>query len=203
MLDPKFVIVGSLLNLTGAISYCYLTIKGKTKPNRVTWFLWALAPMIAFVAELGEGVGLRSLMTFSVGFGPTLVLLASFVNSKSVWKLTTFDYTCGGLSVLGLMLWLITRQGNLAIFLAIASDALAAVPTVVKVFKDPESESAGIFGLSSISALIAISTIDQWNFANYAFPLYIFTLCFLIFVIVKLRLGKRIAAEELEESKVF
>ncbi len=56
------------------------TVRGHSQPNRVTWLLWGLAPMLAFAAELKAHVGLSALMTFSVGFNPLLVLAASFVN---------------------------------------------------------------------------------------------------------------------------
>ena len=38
MLDPNFVIVGVVIGFLGGISYLVDTLKGKTKPNRVTWF---------------------------------------------------------------------------------------------------------------------------------------------------------------------
>jgi len=58
MLDVKFVLVGALLNLSGSSKYVFETIKGRTKPNRISWLMWAIAPLIAFAAELNQGVGL-------------------------------------------------------------------------------------------------------------------------------------------------
>lgn len=103
MISLNFVYLGAFLNLCGSSKYVYDTLKGKTKPNRISWFLWATAPLIAFAAELNQGVGIRSLMTFMVGFGPLMVVIASFISKKSIWKLSTFDYVCGGLSILGLL----------------------------------------------------------------------------------------------------
>lgn len=203
MLDPKFVIFGALLNLVGSTSYLIATLKGKTRPNRVTWFLWAMAPLIAFSAEIKEGVGLQSLMTFMVGFGPLIVFIGSFVNKKSVWRLSTFDYVCGGLSLLGLILWLITRHGNIAIIFSIAADGLAAMPTVVKSFIEPESESGYIFGLGAVSAAITLLTIDKWTFASYGFPLYILIICLILFSLIQLKLGQKLTASELNEPKAF
>ncbi len=77
MLDPNFVILGAAIGFIGGISYLVDTLKGKTKPNKVTWFFWSLAPLIAFAGELDKGVGLQSLMTFMVGFSPLLIFLAS------------------------------------------------------------------------------------------------------------------------------
>ena len=79
MFDPHFVIVGVALQLIGVVSYLVDTLKGKVRPNRVSWFLWALGPLIAFSAQLDHGVGLVALMTFAVGFGPLLILIGSFL----------------------------------------------------------------------------------------------------------------------------
>ena len=96
---------------------------------------------MAFGAELHEGVGIQALMTFIVGFSPFLVFLASFVNKKSYWKITKFDVVCGALALLGLSLWLVTREGNAAIAFAIAGDTFAGIPTFKKAFTHPETES--------------------------------------------------------------
>jgi len=37
--------------------------------------------------EVTQGVGLRSIMTFMVGFGPVAVFVASFINIQAVWKI--------------------------------------------------------------------------------------------------------------------
>ncbi len=36
MIDEKFVLVGAVMNINGSVTYAFITIKGKTKPNRVT-----------------------------------------------------------------------------------------------------------------------------------------------------------------------
>jgi len=185
MLNVHFVILGAALNLIGSSSYVVLTIKGKTRPNRVTWFLWALAPLIAFSAELGQHVGLRSIMTFMVGFGPAMVLIASFINRKAVWKITRLDVTCGVLSILALIAWGITGKGNVAIAFSIASDLLAATPTMIKAYKEPKTEHYGVFALGTVSAIITLLTIKQWTFAQYGFPLYIALCCAALVFLIK------------------
>jgi hypothetical protein len=118
VLDERFVILGAVLSFYGILKYLAGVLRGETKPNRVTWFLWALAPLIAFAAELEKGVGLPALMTFMTGFNPLIIFLASFVNKKAYWQLRRFDYFYGGLALLGIILWRATGEGNLAIFFA-------------------------------------------------------------------------------------
>jgi len=195
MLDERYVIVGVLLSIYGSLSYLIDTVKGKVKPNRVSWLFWAIAPLIAFSAEIEKGVGIHSLMTFIVGFNPLVIFLASFLNKKAYWKLDKLDYLYGGLALLGLILWQITGEGNLAIFFSIMADGLAAIPTVIKSYKDPGSENYKIYFYSMLNAGITILTIKVWDFAHWGFPVYIFGICSLLYVLIKFKLGLKIRKE--------
>lgn len=174
------------------MSYLVSTLRGRTKPNKVTWLLWAAAPMLAFSAEIKQGVGLISLTTFMAGFNPILIFLVSFVNKKSKWKISKFDIVCGSLSVLGLILWQITKVPNFAILFAIMADGLAATPTVVKSYTNPETENAAAYFVAMISGTIAILTVKTWGFAHYAFPVYIVVICFILFTLIQFKLGSKI-----------
>lgn len=189
MLNENFVFVGIAIGSIGTISYLISTIKGKTKPNKVSWFFWAAAPLIAFAAQIKQGVGVQSFLAFSVGFGPLLIFLASFLNKKSEWKLTKLDVVCGLLAFVGLILWQITQVGNVAIFFSIMADGLAAIPTIVKSYKFPQTENANAFLFGAINATFTLLTISNWQFAEAAFPLYIFIICVILFVLIKFKLG--------------
>jgi hypothetical protein len=187
VISDKFIIFGVLLQLWGCFQYAKDTLRGKTKPNRVTWFLWFLAPTIAFAAELSKGVKLLSLMTLSVGLGPLIVLIASFANKKSYWQLYWTDYICGILSLAGLILWFVYSNGNIAIVFAIASDLFAALPTLIKSYRHPETESIEAYWVAIVNAAIALLVINTWTVANYGFPIYIFiiNILFTSFILFK------------------
>jgi len=191
MLDPRFAIVGTLIGTAGAVAYVRDTIRGKVRPNRVSFLLWSVAPMIAFAAQLRQGVGLESLMTFSTGFMPLVTFLASFTNNRSVWKVTRFDAACGVLSAAGLVLWLVTKVGNVAILFSIVADGLAALPTLVKAYRYPETELAWPWLATCLGVVLTLLTLDRWTFANSGFILYIFVVDILIYVFVKFRVGVR------------
>ena len=192
MINQNFVLLGALINLIGGIIYVRDTIRGKVQPNRVSWGLWSLAVMIAFAAQLKQGVGIQSLATFMVGFTPLLIFLASFVNKKAYWKLTKFDACCGLLSVLGLILWHITKNANIAIFFSIFADLMAGIPTLIKSYKFPETENWIEFMSSFISVGIAMLTLKNFSFAFLAFPLYIFCYDFTALILIKFKVGRLI-----------
>lgn len=192
MFDERLVYLAAVLNMVGASTYAVATVRGRTRPHRVTWFVWAVAPLAAFVVQLGEGVGAQAALTFTAGCGPALVLLASFANSNGSWRFTRLDVGCGVLALLAIGLWLVTREGTTAIILAIAADGLAAVPTVIKAYRHPRTESAVAFWMGTGSGLVTLTTIDAWDFAHYGFPLYVLGCCGIIATLVTFHLGERV-----------
>ena len=122
-------------------------------------------------------------------FSPAIVFLASFLNKKAYWKIGKLDISCGILSILGVVLWQLTSIGNLAIFFSIMADFLAALPTVVKSWFEPETENYIPYLTSAMSALITILTIKIWNFETGAFSMYILIMMSLIAILVKFKVG--------------
>src|SRR5262245_42094473 len=185
MLPSSFVIIGTLIGAVGSVAYLVDTVKGKVKPNRVSFLLWSIAPFIAFAAQIQQGVGVESVMTFSTGFLPITTFAASFVNKKADWKVTKFDLVCGFLSLMGLALWLITKVGNVAIFFSILADGLAAVPTIVKAYHYPDTELAWPWLATSFGVVLTLLTLSEITFANSGFIMYILVVDTLIFILIQ------------------
>jgi len=185
MISENFIYFGVFLNSIGSVVYITDTIKGTTQPNRVTYFLWALSAMIAFASQVSQGVGTQVLLSFIVGFWPLLVLISSFLNKKSYWKITKFDIVCGVFSLFGLILWIVTKVGNLAIVFAILADTLASFPTIKKSFTNPESETIWPYFFGAIFAGLVILTIKNWNFETYGYPFYILTMNIILTTLIK------------------
>ena len=191
MISENWIYLGSAIGALGAAVYLRDTLRGTTQPNRVTWLLWAVAPLLAAAVELDEGVGLRALPTFMVGFMPLLVFLGSFHNSASVWRIRRIDYACGLMSVVGTVTWLVTRNGVLAISAAIAADFMAGVPTVMKSWTHPETETVHSYAGAVISMGVLLLTVTHWTFDEVAFPIFILFMASVEVVLVGLEPGPR------------
>lgn len=167
------VLIGAFVQLVGIFFYIRATVRGETKPNRVTWLMWSVAPLIGSVAAFSDGVRWAALPVFMSGFAPLLVFIASFVNPKSYWKLEKFDYICGALSVLALILWGITKEPLIAIIFSIASDGFAAVPTIIKSWKHPDSESVEAYTTGLFNSLTSFFALRTFGISELAFPIYL------------------------------
>ncbi len=167
------VFVAAAGSIAAAIVYIRSMFKGNTKPNRVTWLMWMIAPFIATAASLSSGAGLVALPIFAAGFSPLLIFLASFFSKKAYWKLVAFDYVCGILSAIALALWRVTSNPNTALIFAIISDALAAIPTLLKAWRNPETESAWPYIIGILSPMTSYLAATAFTFPQLAFPTYL------------------------------
>jgi len=168
------VIASVLISLVGSFAYVVDTIKGKSKPNRISWAMWASAPLVATIIALYSHADIwTTTRTFMAGFVPLTILIASFISSKSYWKLTFFDFICGALSVLALIIWLLAGSPEIAILFAVAGDAFALIPTLAKAWKYPETETGITFVAGLTASVLVLPLTPIWNIENSAFQIYL------------------------------
>lgn len=167
------VFAGVIINLLFTFSYIKGVVKGTVQPNRISWLMWSIAPMIATVAAVSNGVGLAVIPVFMSGFTPFLIFCLSFVNKEAYWQLSLTDYVCGAVSILALLAWYFTKEPNYAIVFSLISDGFAALPTVYKSWHQPESEEVRAYIGGFILAISSFFAITDWNFSSLAFPIYL------------------------------
>jgi hypothetical protein len=170
------LILITLSTFTGYYFYFKDMLFGETKPNLISWFVWMLAPFIGFFFALKAGAGFSALPIFIAGFGPLLVLLLSFYNKNGYWKLTTFDFICGMLAVIALIFYVLTKNLLISIVFVMIADGLAAVPTLIKSWKFPETETALLYFSGSVNNLFGLLIIKNWVFSIYSLNIYFIVL---------------------------
>ena len=172
------IIFTALINAFGWIMYIKDTLKWKTKPNKITWWIWAAAPLIwSAWMYFSQWLTWNILPVFMAGFIPLLIFISSFVNKNSYWELTKLDYICLILAILALILWWITNNPLLAIIFWILADFFAALPLIIKIYKFPETENIFPFFAWLIANLSAFLVIKEWKPEEYLFPSYLVFIC--------------------------
>ena len=123
-----------------------------------------------------------------------MIFVATFLVKHPAWKIKPFDIMCGALSLVGLLLWWLTGEGNIAIGFSIAGDFLGFLPTLVKSFTHPDSESPWAFMYSQVATVLNLLIITQWDFEHVAFPVYILMANMVAIVLIYFKLGTYILA---------
>jgi len=179
-MKEALIIIGILINSVGTAFYLRSMFGGKSKPNKMTFLMWSIAPMIGGVAGIMKGATWTVLPVFAAGLWPLVILVAAFSVPTAYWKLKPSDYACGALSALALIFWAITKEPNVAILFAILSDGFAAFPTLIKAWRHPETEYPSGYLASSFSGFTGVIAAPFYSFAQIAFPLYLFVMMGLI-----------------------
>jgi len=162
-------------------------LRGETKPNRVSWFIWFLAPFIASIILFFEGGSWAALPLFVSGFTSLLIFLASFKNKNAYWELGSLDYLCLFFAFCSLVAWLYFKQGAVATLFAVLVDLIAFVPTYIKSWKFPDSENLAPYMSGIFNSMLSLLTIATFNFVNYGFALYFLLGCVVEIIIVLYR----------------
>jgi hypothetical protein len=198
MLTSGFIVVAILLRLMAGGRYLISTLRGKAKPSIVSWSVWSLTALIAFCAQICKGGGFEVLVTLAIAIGPLAVIAATFLKGAQSLMLTRLDVCCLSLAIAGIILWIKTKDPLLALLMSIVADIFGSIPTIVKSYLAPETESAAAYSLSIISMIVTLLTIRQWNVMRSAFPLYILvinlTFVTLILLPKRLRYQRSVAA---------
>ena len=172
MLPENIIFVAIFTTSVGYFFYFKDIFYGQTKPNLVSWFLWMLGPFIGVFFQLKAGAGLSVLPVFFAGFGPLVVIIILLFRKNSIWKINRLDIFCGILALMALVFYILTHNLGISILFAILSDGLAAIPTIIKSWKFPETETAAVYLPSVFNNTLALLIIKNWIFTIYSFSIY-------------------------------
>ena len=173
MLPENIIYLSVLISLIGPFFYVRSMLEGHTQPNLVSWSMWMLAPFIGVFFQIKAGAGLSIIPIFMAGLGPCIVIAVAIFTKKSFWKINAFDVYCGALSVIALIFYILTHNLGISVLFVILSDALAFVPTYVKAWYFPQTESSVIYICAVLSNIIGLLIIKNWIFTVYSFGSYL------------------------------
>ena len=76
-------------------------------------------------------------------------------------------------SIVAIVLWAVLNSPRMAILLAAIGDGFASLPTIVKAWKFPKTETGITYAAGLVSSLLFIPSIPEWNIENSAFQIYL------------------------------
>ncbi len=177
---------GILIALS-CIPYIRDILLAKTKPQRMTWFIWAILLSIAFFAQLSKG-GNWSLITTGVDWlGVVIIFILSI--KRGMGGATKLDKIALAGAGAGLLLWYLTNEALFAIIITIFIDFIAGMLTILKTYKQPETETFIAYIICGTGGLLGVFAVGEINFSLIIFPLWI---CLFNYAIgITILLGRR------------
>jgi hypothetical protein len=174
-------ISAGLLSLVGFFFYIADIFNKKTEPNRVTWCIWTLVGGILCISYFIENDYNDSFIWVPLSYfvGPLIIFILSL--RYGVGGKNKGDLYILALSVGSIILWLITGRPWLAMITNIIADFLGAIPTLLKAYHCPDTESQWAWGFFLAGNILNLFALQNWTVAEFLYPLYLCIVSLFIF----------------------
>jgi len=166
-----FAILAGLIIIAGAPPYLYDILKGKTKPQRVTWFIWGVLSTIAFISQAQLNGGWSLLFVGLNALGGILVFLLSLHYGVGGW--TRLDKVALVVAFIGVIISLVIKQPIVALAGVVLADLAGLVPTIRKTLRNPESETTITWLLIGTASLLGALSVGRLEYSLLLYPVYL------------------------------
>ena len=163
--------VSALLILVAGPPYALDTLKGITKPERMTWFILSLLGVVAFVSQMGLGASWSLLFTGLDTAGSCLMLLLSLKYGGGGYSKS--EIIALTIAVAGITAALLFKQPLLSLAGVILADASGTALTVRKAFRDPGSETMVTWLAVGTAAVFGMLAVGSWSASLLLYPAYL------------------------------
>ncbi|MDP1619802.1 MAG: hypothetical protein U0944_02430 [Candidatus Moranbacteria bacterium] len=153
------------------VPYIRDVFSGKTKPERISWLIWAILGLIAFSSQAASGASYSLVMTGVQFFGDMAVFILAIRYGFGGFLRRDFWALMGASA--SLFLWYLTDEPAFALFLVIFIDAIGVVLTIIKTYENPETETISTWVFTSAAGFLGCLAVGSLDFILLAFPLYI------------------------------
>jgi hypothetical protein len=162
--------VAGIVSLAAYGPYILAILRGKTRPNRASWWIWTVVGFMLGTSYYCSGADHTLWAPVSYAIGPIATAILSIKYGEGGW--TRFDRCCllgAGVSV---ALWWTFGSPLIALLINLLIDFMGALPTIRKAYQEPESEDRVAWTLFVAGNLANLFAVERWTFSIAAYPIY-------------------------------
>ena len=183
-----FLLIGYLsgfLGLFANVPYIIDTLRGKTQPHRISWLVFLLINLINVANQLAVGASHSLWLTVGFCVSQAIIVFLAFRNGIGGFK--KLDIICLIGAVIGMGLWMYFQTPIVSIIANIVAATIALVPTLVKAYKQPQTETKVSWGLGAVAALMGAVAVGSFTIELLLFPVYSCAAQLLVYMVLVAR----------------
>jgi hypothetical protein len=167
---PVLGVLAGVVGVADTIPYLRDAVRGRTRPHRGTWLIWAVLAIVVCLSQRADGASWSLVMVAAEGVLTVAVFVLSIRHGEG--GLGPADLAMIALAGGGLVGWIVAGEPVIATTCVIAADLIGAVMMVPKTYRDPGSETLATFGLASLSGALAASAVGAPDLSLLMYPVY-------------------------------
>ena len=164
-------ILAGLISFIAYVPYILSIIKKETRPSRSSWWIWSLVGLMILFSYYS--IGARSTIWVPVVFFicPLVVAILSLLFGEGK-SLNNADKICLLGTTISILLWIIFKSAQIALFVNIFIDFLGFLPTFQKTFFNPLHENKISWILFFIGSILNIMAVKDLSSSIIVYPIY-------------------------------
>ncbi len=154
--------------------YLVSIVRGRTKPDRVTW--WVVAFVSAMIAAEYHAVGARETLWLPIEYAVSFVVIAAFSvrYGDGPLSLHVVDRVCVAGAVLSGVIWWAGKSPWTALLASMATDFIGVLPTIVKVYGRPRTEDRFAWIVGTAASGLNVLALTSFTPTLSVYPIYVF-----------------------------
>lgn len=166
-----FLILASVITIASVIPYARDILKGRTRPNIVSWITWSLLTGVATIAEFAAHEYVTAIFTLAAVIETTTIVILGLRFGYA--KYTLFDGVCQAGALFGFVLWWLFNSPVAAVIASVSIDLIGVLPTIRHSYIAPYEETWITYAMSGVGGAFALLALSAYNWASLTYPIYI------------------------------
>lgn len=151
--------------------YARAILTGNAKPHRTTRLVLFVITAVSTASLFAGGDTVAVWLAGASFIFSSVILVLSFKYGMGGWA--KVDMLSLVIAVVGIVLWQITNDPVIALYLSIGADFTGMVPALIKTYKLPNTESALVFFLGALASLFSLLAVTDISLESISYPLYL------------------------------
>lgn len=165
-----FGIASGVINTIGTIPYLRDVLRGKTKPERASWWVWLALAVIAFYAQVAANATWSLFITGSSVL--TIGAIALLSLKYGYGKFRTRDRNSLIIAAIGIGISFMLSSPLIALLVVISVDLVGYWLTVTKTWLAPHTETLISWLASAIAGGLAAIAVGEIELSKLIYPFY-------------------------------
>jgi hypothetical protein len=163
-----FGLLSVAMAIVAAIIYVVQTIHGEVRPHPLSWFLFGVLSATGYWVQRDEGAHQGSWTLLAMTIICFVFVAASVARGERSFSRQEWSFAVAGGAIF--VLYLFTREPNVATALTTIVDALGYGPTFVRGWSHPRKDSVTSFALNGVKFVPSLMAMDPISFATSFYP---------------------------------
>jgi hypothetical protein len=179
-------LIAGAIALCAYVVYVISILRGKTKPNRATWWIWSFMGLVVALSYQFSGADTTIWVPYVEFLGPFSVALLSLKYGEGGLD-NKMDIVCLAGATLSIILWIIFKNPVVALVTNLAVDSFALIPTIKKSYLRPEGEDFWAWVGTGTADTLNLFAVGRFTFAILLYPIYMLISDLIIITVLFIR----------------